>query len=176
MLKISIGQNSSLPEQLLASTLSFSPFKAFSGIGCSSLQFKPRHFPVPGRPREWLIPILLTAHIWSWLHLPLRLCYICISPLDKQWHFVQEKTKSQWLVIMHKAELVTVLEGAGDVAHLLVSCGSIKTGPSGGTEQSPGDPRDVLQHDLCQHPLPTSGLAHMCKAVFCSIFPFLMLS
>lgn len=77
---------------------------------------------------------------------------------------------------MHKAELVTVLEGAGDVAHLLVSCGSIKTGPSGGTGQSPGDPRDVLQNDLCQHPLPTSGIAHMCKAVFCSIFPFLMLS
>lgn len=33
---------------------------------------------------------------------------------------------------MHKAKLVTVLEGAGDVAHLLVSCGSVKTGPSRG--------------------------------------------
>lgn len=34
---------------------------------------------------------------------------------------------------MHKAELVTVLEGEGVVAHLLVSCGSIKTDPSRGT-------------------------------------------
>lgn len=37
------------------------------------------------------------------------------------------------MVTTHKAKLVTVLEGEGDVAHLLVRCGGIKTGPSRGT-------------------------------------------
>lgn len=36
-------------------------------------------------------------------------------------------------VTMHRAELVTVLEAEGDVAHLLMTCGSTKTGASRGT-------------------------------------------